>query len=341
METGYYCKYCEFFAKTIHLLKQHLISRKHKSLSNDHMDIEDYKKTTYRCLNCSKISNDKSNMTRHIKTIKCNKENKPVKSSGEKTNVESLCEIMDIAMEIHNRDKRMKMIKLFIDEKEKLRDKELELTSKMKDIYENENEFHKKVAVNAGQIVNKTMNMLTYAAQNLKESPKLEMLDSKTARNLLKYESDNGCLKKDLENDKIAEYIAKMSEAKILPKHLGNTLVGHYKHDDPNRQSLWTTDVNRVKFITRTNDGWIKDANGDIINKNIITPLLKEVAIIMDEYCNTRSSHIDKMSGIEEAKFVEVSEQRLNIKSDIITKRLNKSIIKHIAPYFIMQKQLK
>jgi hypothetical protein len=183
--------------------------------------------------------------------------------------------------------------------------------------------------------------MLTYAAQNLKESPKLEMLDSKTARNLLKYESDNGCLKKDLENDKIAEYIAKMSEAKILPKHLGNTLVGHYKHDDPNRQSLWTTDVNRVKFITRTNDGWIKDANGDIINKNIITPLLKEVAIIMDEYCNTRSSHIDKMSGIEEAKFVEVSEQRLNIKSDIITKRLNKSIIKHIAPYFIMQKQLK
>jgi hypothetical protein len=96
-----------------------------------------------------------------------------------------------------------------------------------------------------------------------------------------------------------------------------------------------------MKFITRTNDGWLKDANGDIINRNMIIPLLKEVSKIMDEYCSEKIKRIDKMSGIEEAKYVEVSEQRINIKSDIITKRLNKSIIKHIAPYFIMQKQFK
>jgi hypothetical protein len=51
--------------------------------------------------------------------------------------------------------------------------------------------------------------------------------------------------------------------------------------------------------------------------------------------------HIDKMTHNEEAKYVEVSEQRINIKSNIINEKLNKAIIKQIAPYLIMQKQLK
>jgi hypothetical protein len=351
MESGYYCEYCNFYGKTIYLLKQHLEAKKHKSLSGNNICINNYNKIIYRCSQCNKMSNNKSNMFRHAKKCTKNDVNRDITSDCIDEN-DSTYNVIKLAMTINDEDTKMKIIKMFLDEKAKsqarelddtakLKSKELELTSKMKDIYENENEFHKKVAVNAGQIVNKTMNMLTYAVQNLKETPKLEMLDSKTARNLLKYESENGCLKKDLDNDKIAEYIAKMSEAKILPKHLGNTLVSYYKRDDPNHQSLWTTDVNRMKFITRTNDGWLKDANGDIINRNMIIPLLKEVSKIMDEYCSEKIKRIDKMSGIEEAKYVEVSEQRINIKSDIITKRLNKSIIKHIAPYFIMQKQFK
>jgi hypothetical protein len=96
-----------------------------------------------------------------------------------------------------------------------------------------------------------------------------------------------------------------------------------------------------MKFITKTNNGWIKDNNSDIINKSMIVPLLKEVTGVMDEYCKEKSGCIDKMSALEESRYIEVVSQTLNIKSDIRSERLNKAIVKHIAPYFLMQKQLK
>jgi hypothetical protein len=99
-----------------------------------------------------------------------------------------------------------------------------------------------------------------------------------------------------------------MVEAKILPKHLGNTLVAHYKKDTLKQQSLWTTDSNRIKFIVRTADGWIKDNNNELIDKIMITPLLKEVSKVIDEYCIERLKHIDKMTKNEEDRYVEVSE---------------------------------
>jgi hypothetical protein len=331
-------------------MKQHLSARKHLLLSDDDTDINHYNKKVYRCKECAKIYTDKSNFNRHIKVTHAKKQQAEVDvmcdNSGGIYN-DSTFEMIQHINKIEDIDTRTKMLdtmkmiwndknKMAVLEKENIvKNKELEFTAKMKDIYENENEYHKNVANNAGQIVNKTMNMLTYAMQNLKKTPELELLDSKTARNLLKYDA-----KGEKNSYQIAEYIAKISEAKILPKHLGNTLVFHYKKDDPQRQSLWTTDVSRMKFITKTNNGWMKDSNGDIINKNMINPLLKEVVGVMDEYCKERSSNIDKMSALEESRYVEVVTQVLNIKSDVKSEKINKAIIKHITPYFLMHKQL-
>lgn len=112
--------------------------------------------------------------------------------------------------------------------------------------------------------------------------------------------------------------MARLSEAKNLPEHLSKILMSYYKKNDPNRQSLWTTDVTRLRFIIKSGDGWIKDDNAEIIKKNIITPLLEEVVKVMDRYCNDKMKYIRKMSHSEEAKFVEVSKQRINIKSDVL-----------------------
>ncbi len=330
MESVCYCKYCKFYTKSVYNMKQHVLTKKHKSFTEN---------TTYEnayiCTICEKIYGTKFNASKHIKLKHENIKNtiaqthSKMEVDNEPTH-EPTYEMIKIAMQIDDEKSKMKMIKMILDEK-----------NKISNIYENENEFHKKIAVNAGQIVNKTMNMLTFAMQNFKETPQLEMLDSKTARKLLKHEVDNGKNKHMINNDKIAEYIAKISEAKILPKHLGNTLVSHYKKDDPNHQSVWATDVSRMKFITKTNNGWIKDNNSDIINKSMIVPLLKEVTGVMDEYCKEKSGCIDKMSALEESRYIEVVSQTLNIKSDIRSERLNKAIVKHIAPYFLMQKQLK
>jgi hypothetical protein len=348
MEIGYYCKHCNFYTKNISIMKRHLTQKKHVRTTTDVL-IDNYNKSAYRCTTCEKIYSSVSNVNKHIKI--CHFEEKKIVKN--KRNDDELHKwIVDSVSNIKDTVQRNKLFNLLLEREvmSKIKDKELEYTSKLKDkdlecaskinnIYENENKFHKKVVENAGQIVNKTINMLTYATQNFKETPKLETLDSTTARKLLKHEVNGGKNVK-VNDDQVAEYIAKISEAKILPKHLGNTLVSHYKKDDPDRQSIWTTDVNRIKFIAKTTDGWIKDNNCDIINKAIITPLLKEVTKVMDEYCNDRMNSITKMTGREEAKYVEVSEQRVNIKSDMITEKLNKAILKHISPCFLMQKQL-
>jgi hypothetical protein len=345
MEFIYYCKYCEFDGKTLYGIKRHIMTAKHIKTSNNDIAIKNYDRIIYKCDECNKFYRTKSNINKHITSCH-KKDDTEVESeitdmrSDDDSDSELDDLIFDSALKMKNKDKCKKMLKLYFNRETKTKNREIELTAKINDIYENENRFHKKVVENAGQLVGKSMNMLTYAVQHFKDTPKLEILDSTTARKLLKHEVDNG--KKDkINNDQIAEYIAKISEAKILPKHLGNTLVCHYKKDDPDHQSLWTTDVSRMKFIAKTTDGWIKDNNSDMINKAIIIPLLKEVSKIMDEYCNERMSHISKMTGREEAKYVEVSEQRINIKSDIINEKLNKAILKHIAPCFLMQKQLK
>ena len=348
MEINFYCKYCKFIGKSLFLIKQHVQTKNHIVLSKNNVVIKNYTKKFYKCFECDTVSDDRSNIKKHMKNIHRNTGYTPTKSVETtkttdiecKSSVDDIINVIKLTSTMTDEDVKLRMIRMFLDEKDKFKNKELELTSKMKDIYENENEFHKNVAVNAGQIVNKTMNVLTFAVQNLKDTPKLKILDSVTARKLLKHETDAGCLKRNLNNDQTAEYIAKLSEAKILHNHLGNTLVSHYKQEDSNHQSLWTTDVNRIKFITRTDDGWIKDANGDIINRTMINPLLQEVGKILDEYCTSKLPLLDKMTGLEEARYVEVVEQRINIKSDILTRKMNKSIIKYIAPYFIMKKQI-
>lgn len=332
MDIGYQCKSCEFFGKTLTLMKRHLMTKKHSELSTD-TKLENYKTIKYKCKLCHSVCCTKFNIKRHIE--KCDRSEDKSDDKLIKIMVESISNIKDkkkMKEAIHLYIKREK--KLITENKnreieliKKNKNREFELATKINNIYENENNFHKSVVKSAGQMVNKTVNMMTYAAQNFKDTPKLEIMDSVTARKLLSFEG----------NVQVAEYIAKMSEAKILSKCLGNVLTTHYKKDITCQQSLWATDANRIKFIVRTSDGWIKDNNNELISRIMITPLLKEVSKIMDEYCMEQMKYIDDMTKLELDKYAEVSSQRISIKEKILNTKLCKSIIKFIAPYFLLR----
>jgi hypothetical protein len=231
-----------------------------------------------------------------------------------------------------------RLLKLFLDTKTELDNETKRREDEIKQIYKDENEYHKKLANNAGEIVNKTISAFTCAVNNYKDAPKLKYLDSKTANRLLCQEKTKGKIVK-LDNDRTAEYMAKLSEQKILPKHLSNTLVEQYKSCNPKEQSLWTTDASRMKMIVKMNDNWIRDSNGKIVNEHMIIPLLNEMIKIIDKYNTSKGVNIDEMTPEQEMKYAEVAMRILDIKSDVSSERINKEILKCLMPEFIMKRK--
>jgi hypothetical protein len=339
MEVIYYCKHCNFDTKTVRCIKQHLLTKKHIKLSEGSAD--DYNKERYKCVECSKIFNDRSNANKHIKSIHTVEK----KSDKNKTDIgkSKTLEFIDVLEKMPDKKESFRLLKIFLDTKSELdnetkrRENEIkQRDDEIKQIYKQENEYHKKLANNAGNIVNNTISAFACAVKNYKDAPKLKYLDSETAKNLLCQEKINGKVIK-LDNNKTAEYMAKLSEQKILPKHLSNTLVEQYKSCNPKEQSVWTTDASRMKMIVKMNDNWIRDSNGKIVNEHMIVPLLNEMIKIIDQYNISNGMNIDKMKPDQEMKYAEVAMKILDIKSDISSEKINKEILRCLIPEFIMK----
>ena len=366
MNIVYCCECCEFTTKTKGHIKQHIKTKRHIKLSENN---NDYIKEFYKCSECDRISTNKSNITRHIKTIHsiekkyCDKTDADNGDNNDNNDIDM--ELAEMISKLDNKDDSVKLLKLYIKKREndikkdtekrendikkdikkrvddaikcekKIRKKDDEI----KQIYKNEVDYHKKLTNNAGNIVNKTISAFTRAITDYKNAPTLKLLDSKTANKLLCQEKIRGKPVK-LDNNKTAEYIAKLSEQKILPKHLSNTLIEHYKMGDPNEQSVWTTDASRMKMIVKIDDNWIRDGNGKIINEHMIVPLINEMVKIIDQYNTSNGMNIGKMTHEQELKYAEVAMKILDIKLDVSSKKINKEILKCLMPEFIMKRSI-
>jgi hypothetical protein len=347
----YFCVYCDFADNNLYNLKCHLATKKHINISNNDTQIKNYTKTVYKCIECHKIYKNKSGFYKHAKLKHNVSEKQPIKISttdkkliNEKNDNDGIGNLAyDIAINL-GKDKLIDYLKQ-IDQLKESKNEEIKDIYKIKDeeiknIYKTENDFHKKVVETSGQLIGRSMNMLNYAMQHFKETPKLISLDKTSARELLKYESRDGQITRKIENDKLPERIAKLNEMALLPKHIGNNIVAHYKKDDQTQQSLWVTDASRAKFIVRDNE-WKKDDKGIKINKDIIVPILDEVVTVMNEYRKDHHNKIGHMTPEEEGKYVDIMTQSHNIQSDVNKGKTSKEIIKYIIPYFSMNRKSK
>ena len=354
MESIYYCEYCKFETSLLKCIKQHLLTKKHSKLSGNNDCIDNYNKQHYKCLSCPKISNIKSNMVRHIKTIhSVEKKNNTDDIDDNVDDIDNIdMELTEMMSKLNDKNESVELLKLYIKKcksdikkdmekrandaikcEKKIRKKDNEI----KRIYKDEVDYHKKLTNNAGNIVNKTISAFTRAVTDYKDAPKLKFLDDKTANKLLCQEKINGKTI-ELDNNKTAEYIAKLSEQKILPKHLSNTLIEHYRADNPREQSVWTTDASRMKMIVKIDNNWIRDGNGKIINEHMIVPLINEMVRIIDQYNTSNGMNVGKMTRAQELKYAEVAMRILDIKLDVSSERINKEILKCLMPEFIMKR---
>jgi len=143
------------------------------------------------------------------------------------------------------------------------------------------------------------------------------------------------CKEKVRENEEIIDILIYHHRNKTLVKYIGDAIVSFYRKENPEEQSIWSSDVTRLSYIIRLlvndNPEWLKDNGGKHISELIITPLLDYLKCLINNFlCHVSLERDDGfMDRYEKMKNAQM------ITRDIIDKQtLDKDILTYITPYF-------
>lgn len=139
--------------------------------------------------------------------------------------------------------------------------------------------------------------------------------------------------------DKLAQDLIYSHRHKMLGKYIGEVIVSLYHKDDPMEQSLWNTDISRLKYVVRLNsdnkDRWSADMNGDYTKKTLIEPVVDRAKDILmsyrNKYCDDKGKSLSfDMYGQRMKDSLSV----LEIVRGIDNEKVQKEVLKYIAPHF-------
>ena len=289
------CKFCCYLTERSIDFDRHKKTKKH--LSNEQNN------GIFNCIYCNKSYVTKNKLTSHQKRY-CGHIKNKINNEQEKTsNINS-----------HTKD-LTNIIYKELDEK----NKELqEMKNQMKQLLDLAMQNSKNVDTS-----NKNVRSMTRIIKHFNNNPPIKLLESSGAVKLLTYDN------KKTENDAINIIITKHKN-KILKEYLGDIIIGAYKKEDPQLQSIWGIDTSRFNFALKQTE-WTSDKNGINLTKLIITPLLNKVQEMIHEYTKNKIK-CNNISEIDDLRTNILSCEE--IKSAIGKKKLHKKILQYITPHF-------
>lgn len=215
---------------------------------------------------------------------------------------------------------------------------------KQVEILQTENHYHKQLINSAGGMIKKSMNTLNYLLLNYKDAPHIQGLPnysiiSKSVNDLIKT-------------------IVYYYEKNKLDKHIGDFIIGQYKKEEPELQSLWSSDTERLNYFicelikgqndTKNNETrtqWVLDKKGLKMSKYVIKPLLDYIYDINSNYINQQNERIEEIinndnNDIDTISIIKEMQILASINVDIKNNKLANDINKYIAPHFYFDKNL-
>lgn len=183
---------------------------------------------------------------------------------------------------------------------------------------------------NNANIDNRTINIVTYINDNFPNTKPISMLTNVGARKLLKFDESCG--------HTLEEMIVFQHSKYLLDQFIGDFIVNEYKKKNPEKQQIWSSNVQKLTFIVRqvlnkTDHAWLKDFNGICVIKHVIYPILQEVKKILQLYSKQCAKIIEDPSTSNEKfeKLNNTGQHILKIIYEINQKTLHENIArKHI-----------
>ncbi len=130
---------------------------------------------------------------------------------------------------------------------------------------------------------------------------------------------------------------------KLLADHLGDYIISLYKTDDPDKQPVWNSDVNRLTYIVRSkiNDKseWLMDKGGSKTVKCIVKPILNYVLSLLIKKINATPPLMFTQTAAQMVEYNDKNKLCIEIKRDIEDSVLEHDIIKYVAHSFSFNKQ--
>lgn len=307
--TKHECKLCNYQTKNKSDLTKHFKTKKHLDNAavisessippiqlpyTSHTITNSTNKSQLQCDYCKRIFTRYDNLGRHIKT----------------------CESKSRLSEDNKLQKQIDKL-----------NNELELAKTKAEHYkhvEKEAEYYKQLLMEAGGLVKKSVNALTYSITNYNNAPHINEIaidDIETFNHPTKA---------------IVEDILSTYKHKTLSEYLGNLILKLYKKANPLDQSIWNTDDNRLTYIIKEllNDkssNWIVDKKGVKTMQYLIHPLLEHIKKLIIVY--QKNYNIPRMNQnvVEIEVMLENSKKIVEVINGIDDGIIAKDVLKYIS----------
>lgn len=361
-EIMYNCEICGGSYTTKKHYIKHLHTKKHNKMNS----------LLVECNFCKKVFSTKTNYTRHLKKFHAieqitdnfvpamDNDNDSDSIKDKKDKYDKELDLLKVVYELKHKnailEKDNVILRLEKDNQVQKEKYEKELYKQKSEILEKNGETLEKDKMFAQDIAKSTIKTtdtavkgLTYARKYYPNAPELKKMD-----------------KYDLGDDnELIDLLLFYSRKGTLSHYIGDFVIKFYKKNDPNDQSLWTTDIARLTFIVKqllkNKTDWRYDKKGIKVCNIIVNPLLINIKTILKKYNNDINDMISgKTSGYfsededgyesegdykrhkknhreldnnDKLKLVNNQKTATQIITEIDNKILAKDILKYISPH--------
>jgi len=218
----------------------------------------------------------------------------------------------------HNNRCKVKKAKSYEIERLKKENKEIKSELKQKD----------KIIENTTKANKYAMSTFNYLAKTFVNTPVLKRIRGEQMDTIM-YNDHN------TDDDfRLVECLVYYHRFKRLHEYIGDTIVAIYKKDDPETQSIWNSDTQRLSYIIRTivddDIEWKKDNGGKKVLKLVIAPILNYISDKTKLY----------ITMLPEEQYHPIAFNKLITDADMLSreledkKTLGSMVLKYITPFF-------